>query len=601
MINNIRAVVRIIRQISYVLLPTHKRRLLPLFIVMIITVWLELMGVTIILPFVEAILSPDIVMTNKLIGPILRGLNINNSRDMLVFIGLCIILLYIVKNLFQIYSAYFQNDYSTTVEKDLSIKMIHAYMAHPYPFFLKTSTAEITRGCEGDVAAVYSTLNYFFTILTELFSFLAIGGFIFLTEPFIATGVLLLLIITMLALILLFKPITKRLGKKNLVAITEKNKALYHITQGIKDIFVFDSQTSFVGAYEKAADKVRKTQRNYTFMSAVPDRIVEGICVSGMLGIIVLRLLMNNDMVTFIPKMAVFAMAAFKMMPSIGKITSRINSIVYMQPRIEGIYENMKAAEVYEKECRSDKYLTSLSDYKEDREVDPLVFKKELVLRGVEWKYEEANKATICGLDLTIDKGDSIALIGESGAGKTTLADIILGLYRPQNGEIQMDGVDIFSVPHEWSQIVGYVPQTVFLIDDTIKANIAFGKNNIDDDVVWNVLEQASLAEFVRGLPEQLNTIVGERGIKFSGGQRQRIAIARALFASPEILVLDEATSALDSETENTIMETIEKLQGKMTLIIIAHRLTTIRKCNHIYEIKDGIALKRTRESLQID
>lgn len=198
----------------------------------------------------------------------------------------------------------------------------------------------------------------------------------------------------------------------------------------------------------------------------------------------------------------------------------------------------------------------------------------------------------MAGLSLIIKKGESLALIGESGAGKTTLSDVILGLLKPELGTVKMDNIDIFAIPKQWAGIIGYVPQSVYLIDDTIKENIIFGleNNENNDEAIWRALEQAQLKQFVESLPQQLNTIVGERGIKFSGGQRQRVAIARALYYDPDILVLDEATSALDSGTETAVMEAIEALQGQKTLIIVAHRLTTIRNCDKIYEVKNGVA-----------
>ena len=214
------------------------------------------------------------------------------------------------------------------------------------------------------------------------------------------------------------------------------------------------------------------------------------------------------------------------------------------------------------------------------------------------WKYPESKKATLQGINLEIKKGESVAFIGESGAGKTTLADIILGLYIPQEGTVTVDGVSIYDIPQDWSRIVGYVPQSVYLLDDTIRNNILFGEKQMDDKKIWDALKQAQLYDFVKTLPDGLNTIVGERGIKFSGGQRQRIAIARALYYNPDILVLDEATSALDNETEEALMESIEALQGLKTLIIIAHRLSTIRNCDKIYEVKDGKIELRNKEEI---
>ena len=221
-----------------------------------------------------------------------------------------------------------------------------------------------------------------------------------------------------------------------------------------------------------------------------------------------------------------------------------------------------------------------------------------LTVDNVHWQYPSAEKEVLSGITLHIRKGTSVALIGHSGAGKTTLADIILGLYRPQQGCIRFKGTDIRTISGQWSGSVGYIPQSVYLTDDTIRNNVAFGVDEPDDELVWQALEQAQLKEFVAGLPGRLDTIVGDRGVRFSGGQRQRVAIARALYYNPEILILDEATSALDNETETAVMEAIDSLQGNKTLIIVAHRLTTIRNCDVVYEIADGQAVERVKEEL---
>ena len=227
-------------------------------------------------------------------------------------------------------------------------------------------------------------------------------------------------------------------------------------------------------------------------------------------------------------------------------------------------------------------------------------FEKELTLSHVTFSYEARDLTVIDDLNMTIKKGASVAFIGSSGAGKTTLADIILALLKPKSGQILMDGIDIEDLGGRWHQIIGYVPQSIYMTDDTIRRNIAFGiaDGEIDDEKVWKALEMAQMKDFVMNLSMGLDTIVGEWGVQFSGGQRQRIAIARALYNNPDIIIMDEATAALDTETETAVMESIDALQGIKTLIIVAHRLTTIKNCDVIYEIKDGMAIERKKEEI---
>ena len=280
-------------------------------------------------------------------------------------------------------------------------------------------------------------------------------------------------------------------------------------------------------------------------------------------------------------------MAAFRILPSVGKITNNYNVIVYYQAMMNDVYKNIHEVNEHTKETKEKAELTISGESKTEG------FNEKITLENVSWKYPNAEYNVIENLSMSIRKGSAIGLIGASGAGKTTLADMILGLLPAQSGAIRMDGTDIKEIPMLWSKTIGYVPQTVYLTDDTIRNNVAFGirEDLIDDEAIWKALEQAQLKEFVKSLPKKLDTIVGERGIKFSGGQRQRVAIARALYYDPAILVLDEATSALDNETESAVMDAIESLQGHKTLIIVAHRLTTIQSCDEVYEIANGKAI----------
>ncbi len=352
-----------------------------------------------------------------------------------------------------------------------------------------------------------------------------------------------------------------------------------------------------MNAYDEVCDQSRRVQRTYSVLSTSPDRIVEGVCISGIIGIVCIRIVNDStNMIEFIPKLATFAMAAFKILPSIGKIANRMAGIIYARPGLLSVYQNM---------VKSNQYSEQMQQYIGNRQInteqlEKLEFRGNLSINHVFWQYENQKAPVLTDVHLTVHKGESIAFIGASGAGKTTLSDIILGLLHPTVGTVEMDGIDVYSIPIQWAHIVGYVPQSIFLMDDTVRNNIAFGMpaETIEDEYIWNALEKAQMKEFVENLPYGLDTIVGEWGVKLSGGQRQRIAFARALYNKPEILILDEATAALDNETETAVMESIDALQGHITMIIVAHRLTTIRNCDRIYEIKDGVAVERNKNEI---
>lgn len=586
-----KSILEIKRKIVYILSESQKKESVLLGLVIIGRVIFELLGVTAIYPFLQAILTPEVVMENKYIAPFVLFFHIETAKDILVLIGAALMLVYIFKNIYVIFSYYVQYNYGTKVQKELSIKILNSYMSRPYSFFLNINSSEILRTCNNDVSGVYTVLGCIFDVVAEGLSVGIIGIYIFFTDPFMAAAAMLLVAFFGGVIIFLYKPIMKRLGRKEMSAQAEKSKAIYQTVNGVKELYVMQRRELFMDEYIRAADDVRRISRNRDFLGASPERIIEGVCVSGLIGVVVIRLLLGVDVMSFVPQLGMLAMAAFKILPSVGKVSNRITTIVYYLPVLDNIYKVIVKADEYEKELMQYQYMHK-SGSDDGQDVD---FRDKISIQNVVWKYNENKSNILEGLQLDIQKGESVALIGPSGAGKTTLADIILGLLQPQTGCVYMDGKDVYAMPKQWAKIIGYVPQNVFLMDDTVRKNVAFGLKDIDDKKIWEALEEAQIKDFVERLPHGLDTIVGERGVKFSGGQRQRIAIARALYNNPQILVLDEATSALDNETESAVMESVNALQGKMTLIIVAHRLTTIRSCDKIYEIKDGKAVLREK------
>lgn len=589
---NIRNLLLIIKKLNYILNRKQKVKSVKVGFIIVMSSMLDLLGVTSILPFVQAVTAPQELMKKEYILFFLNLFGFTTATQMLVMIGCGIIVVYIIKNIFMIYSYYVTQDYSSGISMQLSIKMLSSYMLRPYTFFLDVNSAQIIRGCTSDVNGIYIIMYQFILLVNECLSAMIIGIYLLYTDVFIAGLVSILMIVVMLGMILIFKPIFKKVGKKYIVVATAKWKAINQNIMGAKEILVNHRQKAFEMEYIKAADEERRINRVKDTLAQSPDRIVEGICVSGIIGIVCIRLLMQDDnMVAFIPKLAAFAMAAFKIFPSIGKITSRLNTIVYQIPALDSVYNNLKTADEYL--CRIEK--TQQIECKENGRY----LKNEIVLSNVLWKYDNQKEFVLRDVNIQIKRGQSVGLIGASGAGKTTVSDIILGLLKPQSGSVTVDGVDIYSIKRQWAEVIGYVPQSVFLLDDTVRNNILFGLPlEDDDDKIWEALQQAQLKDFILSLPDGLDTVVGERGVKFSGGQRQRIAIARALYSNPEILVLDEATASLDNETESALMESIDELQGKITMIIVAHRLSTISKCDIVYEIKDGVAIKRNKEEI---
>lgn len=438
-----------------------------------------------------------------------------------------------------------------------------------------------------------------FTIIMESMSAVLIVVVLVTTDFLMAMVLAVSALAALLVIVATFHKIMKVEGKRAVTYSQLCLKAVNEAFNGIKDVMVTRRQPFFAESYDVAVTGKNKSNAAKNFASECPAYVIEGICITAFIVMLCVKSLTGVNGAEFVSNAAAFAIAAFRILPSVGKITNNYNVIVYYQTMVEGVYRNIFEANEFaqnnELMMNEQRVADGQMTQKPVSAENAAAFHSEICLENVSWKYPNADGRVIDGLNMVIPKGHAVGFVGASGAGKTTLADMILGLLPTETGAIKMDGVDIKSIPLTWSRTIGYVPQSVYLTDDTIRNNVAFGieKEQIDDVLVWEALQQAQLKTFVESLPEGINTVVGERGIKFSGGQRQRVAIARALYYDPAILVLDEATSALDNETESAVMEAIESLQGHKTLIIVAHRLTTIKSCDEVYEIVDGKAVKK--------
>lgn len=585
--------INIIKQINYILSPQQRKWSIGVLICIILGVIWETLGISAVIPFVYTLMEPEILANNQYARQIFIILNVNSEQEIFLTVAIGIIAVYIIKNLFLMVSAYVQAWYKSNIQKSLSTLMLQSYLERPYLEAVNLNCAEVRRWTFVDTDGVYNTVTCLCRICSSILTILALGVFIIYTDPIMAVAMIVVGGFFSIALTMKVKRRMKEAGAQQRLADTYRDKYVNQVVYGIKEVHVMNKQEVFLEKYKEASDKKRKADCQYTFISACPERIIEIFFVTALISIICSRAWAGWDIKEFIPQLAAFAVAAFRILPLLAQISSNISSMVFYRLAVEETYENVRYYRKHHNVIREqDRTII-------EEEVSKNRLDKEVRLQNVEWRYSEELPVVISGVSISIRKGEAIGLIGPSGAGKSTLSDIILGLLKPQKGNVLVDDIDIFSIPKQWSNIIGYVPQSIYLIDDTIEANIAFGvdENNIDEQRIWTALEMAKLADYVRGLEKGVKTIVGERGVKLSGGQRQRIAIARTLYFNPDIIVLDEATSALDNETEEAVMESISELQGRKTLIIVAHRLSTIRKCDKIYEVSDGkICLKKYDE-----
>ncbi len=564
---------------------------------------LECLGVSVIIPLVNVIQDPDSIIKSDFFrsSSILQNLTYYQAVG---FIGGCVILLYIFKNLFFIFMSWIRSKFSCKIQREMAVKMLTSYLSRGYQFFLIKNWGELSRGVVGDTAAVYNVLNATLRLLSETFTIALICGFMFVTDWMMAISMVALATICLLLIYFLFRKKMYKAGEQHRKYSANANQALMQAFQGAKDVLLLRKQRHFINAYEKNQIQVQNAQCNQVVGAESPAYIIEGICVSGLMLIVCSRVMIGDADPNFIAVLASFAVGAFRILPSLGKISTSLNSLTNSLPSVDALYMQVVEAEeyakahpntVFETERRTKLFGLISQENSENISARSQVkdlnekFHKELVLENISFRYRDELRDILQNVNLTIKKGEAIALIGASGEGKSTLVDILLGLLVPQQGTVSMDGIKITDIPGKWAEIVGYVPQAVFLSATSIKENVAFGeeKSEIDVERVREALKRAELLDFVDNLSEGIETYVGDRGVQLSGGQRQRIAIARALYYGPEIMVLDEATSALDNDTEAAIMSAIDSLQGHVTLIIVAHRLSTVKNCDVIYEVRD--------------
>lgn len=547
------------------------------------------------MPFIELIMNPDGIHNSEILFAIYQKLNLSSTNMFLALMAIAIIFVYVFKN---IYLGVLQNcilKFSYQTRMKLAVRLLTTYINEPYTFHLTKNIAELQRVLQVDTTQFMQLINNSLQFISEVTVCIVIGIYLFDTSHSITVVVLGALIICLGIFIFVSKKVSTKLGKQNQMYNARLIQWINQSLGGIKEVKVLHREDYFIDSYKSNYKKLIWGARINELLSAVPKYIMEAVCITGLLVAIIIKMFFGyagNETSDFIPQLAVFAVAAFQLLPSAGKINAFANNIMYSLPSLDAIYSDLKEVENFapkQKQLRCNTEKKEFTDY--------------IYVDHITYCYPNVEQPVLKDVELKIPIGSTVALIGSSGAGKTTLADVILGLLEPSSGRIMADDMDIYQNLYQWHRQLGYIPQTIYLSDDTIRNNVAFGimKSEINDDMIWTAIEKAQLTDFVNSLLQGLDTFVGDRGIRLSGGQRQRIGIARALYHDPSILVLDEATSALDNETEQAVMDSIEKLRGEKTMLIIAHRLTTIKNADYIYEVTDGKVIERNKEDVLRD
>ena len=574
------------KKLSYIFSKRDKYKIALLLCIMVAGSFLELLGVAVLQPFVNIIMMPDSIQENPYLARIYQMFGCSTTESFLTVVALGIIVIYVVKNVYLWVEQNLIMKFTYGMQQKLSTRLLTTYLSEPYTFHLNKNIAELQRSMQEDTGLFTQVLMHTLQLIAEVVVCIVLGVYLFTVSNSITVVIVGLLILCVVLFTKITKRFTEQLGKE---AQVYKGKLYQWVNQslgGVKEVKVLNREEFFVSSYKKYYGLYIKGVRINRLLSITPKYMVEAVCMTGLLIAIIIKLNFGHgELENFIPQLATFAVAAFRLLPSVGRINEHVNNILYAVPSVDLIYGDLKGIEDYQ-------------ESKGEEEGKEWSFEHGITAKHITYAYPNTDTNVLEDANCVIPKGKTVAFIGSSGAGKTTMADIILGLLAPQRGKILVDDIDVFKNLTMWHHQIGYIPQVIYLSDDTIRNNIAFGihEDQIDEEAVRTALKKAQLAEFVDTLPDGLDTIVGDRGVRLSGGQRQRIGIARALYHDPEILVLDEATSALDNETETAVMEAIESLQGSKTMIIIAHRLTTIQNADIIYEVGDGKVTERSKE-----
>lgn len=583
---------KILKKLNLLLDAHQKHVMVGLVFVMLIGAVLEAAGITLIIPILEVIIDPDAIAQNKYhMGDIYSWLHMQSVKEFAIVIMAAIVVVFLVKNLYLfleqkiLLSFIYKNQFRT------SNRMMINFMKRPYEYYLNANTSIIQRNITSDINNVYALILNLLQLTSEVIVFIILVAILLVVDARMILTIAVLLILVLAIIKKFLKPVMLKAGKDNQDYYAGLFRIISESVDAVKEIKIANKENYFINEYSACGEGYVNAVQKYTLCSSTPRLLIEWIMIAGLVIYMIFEIMTGTgDLASMVPQIGVFGMAAARLLPSANRINTYLTNISYFTPFLDNVSDNLQE-EIHDKNISY-----RLEDYDPSGTAQKLPVTKTIEMRDITYHYPNSDVLIFDHADVTFPVGKSIGIVGASGGGKTTLIDIMLGLLKPSSGQILADGVDVQTNYAGWLRNIGYIPQSIYMLDTTIRKNVAFGipDDQIDDEKVWRALKEAQLDEHVRSLPEGLDTMIGQHGIRFSGGQRQRIGIARALFEDPEVLVLDEATSALDNETEAAIMDSVNRLHGKKTLIIIAHRLETIEKCDIVYRVQDkGVVRER--------
>ena len=584
------------RQIKSVLsLLERKEKVQLLFLIAgsILLGIIEVLGVSSIMPFIAVASQPELIRTNEYLAAIYSALNFSSDRSFLVALGMLMLVFIIIRNAYLGFFHYAQTRFTSMRRHSLSLKLFKVYISQKYPFFLNKNSYEFVKNVINEIDhMVNGAILQIVNLITYIFQIILLSAFLFYINPFTTLLITSALVFVYGLIFFVIKKEVRRLGKERYRMNTLRMRVVNEAFWGIKETKITGCEKSFVSSFTEPSKQLSKNYTKEEVIGVIPKYILEIVAFSSILLFIMVTILKSEDFTKVISSISVYAYAGYRLMPSVQSLFRAFSKFKYSMPAATKIVQEFQNR-------------FAERDLIEDA-ASRMDFSREIGLNTVTFTYAGTTTSVLKDINLTIPVNTLVGFAGKTGSGKTTLVDIILGLLIPQEGSILIDGTPVTSANiRNWQQNLGYVPQSIYLSNDTIASNIAFGHigDTIDFKAVRDAAKMAQIDDFIMNeLPEQYETKIGERGIRLSGGQRQRIGIARALYRNPSVLVMDEATSALDNQTEKDVMAAIDGLSGKKTIILIAHRLSTLKKCDQIFYLEKGVITRRgTYEELFAD
>ena len=585
---------KLMRELRYIFPRRQRLLFLCLFFMQLVQTAMDFLSVSLILPFVNILVTPD-RLDGQWWYELLRRLTHSGSHEsIMLLLTFALMAVYVLKNLYKLLMIQLSVKFVSYNEVRMCAKMIRCYMNKPYTFHLQRNTSEIVRNITQDVGGAFSVISTIFNLISKIYQ--PDNGtltvvYLFAVDTTMTLAISAALLLCSAIYFLVVRKKIRATGTEARKLNAKKYKAIHQAMGGIKEVKVMGREEFFADVYQDAGAKAVVLNKRYKIIASLPGILIESLCICSVLGVVAFRIANHQALADIVPSLSAFAVAAMRLMPRANSINGDINTITYNLPSLEALYADLTDSEREQRERQAE-----IERKKRERRAVADECAQDILVRHVSYTYPNRDEPVLRDVSLQIRHGTSVGIIGVTGAGKTTLVDLILGLLRPDSGAVCYGALDIYEDYTQWQKHIGYIPQNIYLVDDTIRSNVALGldPSEIDDRQVWRALEDAQLADFVRSLADGLDTVVGERGIRISGGQRQRIGIARALYRDPEILFFDEATSSLDNETEAAVMQAINRIGSSKTMIIVAHRLTTIAGCDRIFKVENGQVYETT-------